>query len=87
MLGAYALIPSLRVRLVGEALALHAVAAVPYSLNDGGSSERFVAGAIGLGLRYRPTPGLAFRLESFAAFADRMHGTSIPTFLGGELWF
>jgi len=87
VLGAYALIPSLRVRLVGDAFALHVVGAVPYSLTDGGSSDRFVAGAIGLGLRYRPTPALAFRLESFAAFADRMHGTSIPTFLGGELWF
>jgi hypothetical protein len=87
VLGAYAVIPSLRVRLVGDGFALHAVGAVPYSLNDGASSERFFAGAIGLGLRYRPMPGLALRLESFAAFADKMHGMSIPTFLGGELWF
>lgn len=87
VLGAYAVIPSLRVRLVGDAFALHAVGAVPYSFNDGDTATRFVAGAVGLGVRYRPTPGLALRLESFAAFADRMHGTSIPTFLGGELWF
>ena len=87
VLGAYAVIPSLRVRLIGDALALHAVGAVPYSITDGDSSDRFFAGAIGLGVRYRPMPGLALRLETYAAFADKMHGTSVPTFLGGELWF
>ena len=87
VLVAYAVIPSLRVRLIGRALALHAVAAVPYSLTDGGSSQRFAAFAAGLGLRYRPTPAIALRLESYAAIADRMHGTSVPAFLGGELWF
>jgi hypothetical protein len=84
---AYAVIPSLRIRLVGDALALHAIAAMPYSLTDGGDSQRFAAGALGLGLRYRPRPGIAVRLESYAAIADRMHGTAIPAFLGGELWF
>lgn len=87
VLVAYAVIPSVRVRLLGDALALHAIAAVPYSLTDGSSSDRFAAIALGLGLRYRPMPALALRLESYAAFADRMHGTSIPAFLGGELWF
>lgn len=84
---AYAVIPSLRIRLLGDALSLHALGAVPIALTDGSTSKSFVAGGIGLGVRYRPMPGLAVRLESYAAFADRMHGTSIPTFLGGELWF
>ncbi|HEX7841990.1 MAG TPA: hypothetical protein VF469_31180, partial [Kofleriaceae bacterium] len=84
---AYAVIPSLRVRLAGDALSLHAVGAVPIAFTDGSTSDRFVAGGIGLGVRYRPMPGVAVRLESYAAFANKMHGTSIPTFLGGELWF
>ena len=50
-------------------------------------SERFAAPAIGLGLRYRPTPGLAGRLEGYAAFAGRDRGTAIPIFLGAARWF
>ena len=46
-----------------------------------------MAGAVGLGLRYRPTPGLAFRLEWLVSYAGKTHGTTVPTFLGGELWF
>jgi hypothetical protein len=84
---AYAVVPSLRVRLVGDALSLHAVGAVPVAFNDGSASDRFVAGGVGLGVRYRPMPGVALRIESYATFATKMHGTSIPTFLGGELWF
>jgi hypothetical protein len=87
VLVAYAVIPAVRVRVVGGALALHVAAAAPVSFNDGPMSERFVAGALGLGLRYRPTPSLAVRLESYASFAAQPHGTTIPTFLGGELWF
>ena len=84
---AYTVMPSVRVRLAGAALSLHAVGAVPISFTDGEMSETFVAGAIGLGLRYRPVPGFALRLESFASFAGKDHGTTVPTFLGGELWF
>jgi hypothetical protein len=84
---AYAIIPSIRVRIAGDDLALHAIAAVPYSLTSGSMSERFAAPAIGLGLRYRPTPGLAVRLEGYAAFAGRDRGTAIPLFLGAERWF
>lgn len=84
---AYAVMPSVRLRLAGDALALHAVAAVPVSFADGDMAETFVAGAVGLGLRYRATPALALRLESFASFAGGQHGITIPTFLGGELWF
>jgi hypothetical protein len=84
---AYAVIPSVRVRIAGDALSLHAVGAAPIAFNDGSSSDRFIAGGLGLGVRYRPMPSVALRLESYAAFANKMHGMSIPTFLGGELWF
>jgi len=84
---AYAIIPAIRVRIAGDDLALHAIGAVPYSLTGGSMSERFAAPAIGLGLRYRPTPGLAVRLEGYAAFAGRDRGTAIPLFVGAERWF
>jgi hypothetical protein len=84
---AYAVMPSVRVRLAGEAVSVHAAVALPISFTDGTMSETFVAGAVGLGVRYRATPALAFRLESFAAFAGKDHGTTLPAFLGGELWF
>lgn len=84
---AYSVMPSVRVRLAGDALSVHAIGAVPVSFPDGEMSETFVAGAVGLGLRYRPTPALALRLESFASYAGGQHGTTLPTFVGGELWF
>jgi hypothetical protein len=79
--------PSVRVRLAGDAMSVHAALAVPIAFTDGAMSETFVAGAFGLGLRYRVTPAVAFRLESFASFAGKTHGTTFPAFLGGELWF
>lgn len=84
---AYAVMPSLRVRLAGDAFSVHAIAAVPIVFPEGEMSSTFVAGAGGLGLRYRPTPTLSFRLEALASFAGKDHGTTIPAFLGGELWF
>jgi len=87
LLVAYAAIPSVRVRLAGDAVSLHAVAAVPIAFTDGPMTSTFVAGGIGLGVRYRATPALAFRLESLASYAGKAHGTTVPTFLGGELWF
>jgi hypothetical protein len=84
---AYTVMPSVRVRVAGSALSLHVVGAVPISFTDGEMSETFVAGALGLGVRYRPIPGFALRLESFVSFAGEEHGTTVPTFLGGELWF
>ena len=83
----YSVIPSVRVRLAGEALALHAVAAMPISFNDGSTMQTFVAGGFGAGVRYQPAPSFAMRLEGYAAYAGKAHGWSIPTFLGGELWF
>jgi hypothetical protein len=84
---AYAIIPSIRIRIAGDDLALHAIGAVPYSFTGGAMSARFAAPAIGLGLRYRPSSSLAIRLEGYAAFAGRDHGTAIPMFLGAERWF
>lgn len=86
---AYAVMPSVRVRLAGRGLSVHAIAAAPIAFTDGGEVETFVAGAIGLGLRLRlpAAPSLALRLESYASFAGDTHGTTVPTFLGGELWF
>ena len=87
VLVAYAVMPSIRVRLAGRALSVHAIGAVPIAFTDDEMSETFVAGAAGLGVRYRPIPALAFRLEALASFAGAAHGTTIPAFLGGELWF
>lgn len=84
---AYAVVPSLRVRLAGDALSLHLVGAAPIALATGDMEETFFAGAGGLGLRYRVTPALSFRLESLASYAGKTHGTTVPTFIGGELWF
>jgi hypothetical protein len=84
---AYAVMPSVRVRLAGDAFSVHAAAAVPISITDNGMSETFVAGAVGLGVRYRPTPAFSLRLESFASYAGASHGFTMPTFVGGELWF
>ncbi|TMQ09721.1 MAG: hypothetical protein E6J91_29375 [Deltaproteobacteria bacterium] len=84
---AWAAVPSVRVRLAGDVLAVHAIAALPIALKDGANMDRFVAGAGGLGVRYRPMPHFAMRLESYVAYAGKAHGVSIPMFLGGELWF
>lgn len=84
---AYSVMPSIRVRLLGDLFSVHAIGAVPVSFTDGEMSETFVAGAAGLGVRYRPTPMLAFRLEALASFAGEDHGTTVPAFVGGELWF
>ena len=84
---AYAVMPSIRVRLGGGKVSLHAIVAMPVSFKDGEMSETFVAGAVGLGLRIRPKPSFAIRLESLASFAGKDHGTTVPAFIGGELWF
>lgn len=84
---AYAVMPSVRVRLVGDAFSVHAIAAMPIVFPEGEMSSTFVAGAGGLGLRYRPTPMLSFRVEGLASFAGEKHGTTFPAFVGGELWF
>jgi len=87
MVIAYAVMPAVRVRLAGDALSVHVVGALPVARSSGEMSEIFVAGAGGLGLRYRAMPQLSLRLESFASYAGKTRGTTFPTFLGGELWF
>jgi len=84
---AYAVMPSVRVRIAGDKVAMHLAVAMPVSFKDGDMSETFVAGAVGLGLRFRPIPSFAIRLEGFASFAGKDHGTTVPAFVGGELWF
>jgi hypothetical protein len=84
---AWAVVPSARVRLFGDALAVHLVGAVPIAFKDGSTMETFAAGGFGAGLRYQPMPSFAMRLEGYAAYAGKAHGWSIPTFLGGEVWF
>lgn len=84
---AYAVMPSVRVRLAGDKVSVHAAAAMPISITNNGMSETFVAGAVGLGLRVRAMPTFSIRVESFASFAGKDHGTTVPAFVGGELWF
>jgi len=87
ILVAYAVMPSVRVQLAGDRLSVYAAAGVPISFKDGEMSETFVAGAVGLGVRYRATEEIALRAEGFASFAGDPHGMTIPAFVGGELWF
>lgn len=87
VLVAYAVIPAVRVRLVGDALSLHVVAAAPIAFPDEPMASRFVSAAGGLAVRYRAAPSLAFRLESYVSFAGASHPTAAPLFVGGELWF
>lgn len=87
---AYAIMPSLRIRLAGDAVALHAVATVPIAFpgdSQMSSSSMFVAAAGGLGLRFRVASAFALRLDALASYAGKQRGTTFPTFLGGELWF
>jgi hypothetical protein len=50
-------------------------------------SSWFASVAAGGAVRFRASPHLAFRLESYVSFGGERRGTAIPTFLGGELWF
>jgi hypothetical protein len=87
VLVAYAVVPSIRVRVIGNALSLHVIGAAPIALSSDPMSESFVTLAGGLAVRYRATPRLAVRLESYVSLAGKDHDTAVPTFLGGELWF
>jgi hypothetical protein len=87
ILVAYAVMPSIRLRLVGDTVSVHAIAAMPIAFPGDEMGGTFVAGAGGLGLRLRAMPMLSFRIESLASYAGKEHGTTFPTFVGGELWF
>jgi hypothetical protein len=87
VLVAYAVVPSLRVRLVGDALSLYVLGAAPIAFSSDPMVGRFVAIGGGLGVRYRPSPQLAVRAEAYLSAPSNTQATSIPMFLGGELWF
>ena len=87
ILVAYAVMPTVRVRLAGEAISAHVILAMPIAFADEMDGGTFVAGAGGLGVRIRAMPMLTFRIESLASYAGKEHGTTFPTFVGGELWF
>jgi hypothetical protein len=88
ILVAYAVMPTVRVRIAGDAISAHAILAMPIAFpGDEMGGETFVAGAGGLGLRIRAMPMLTFRIESLASYAGKERGTTFPTFVGGELWF
>lgn len=84
---AYSAIPELRVRLFGDAISLHAIAAVPVSFTDGDESETFAAAAGGLGLRVRAHERVSLRAEAWVSYAGSERGTTAPVFAGAELWF
>ena len=84
---AYSAVPEVRFRVLGDALSLHAIAAVPISFTDGEDSEMFVAGAGGLGVRYRAHDRLSVRAEAWVSYAGSERGTTVPAFGGAELWF
>lgn len=88
ILVAYAVMPTVRVRLAGDAISAHAILAMPIAFpGDEMGGGTFVAGAGGLGVRIRAMPMLSFRIESLASYAGKQRGTTFPTFVGGELWF
>ena len=87
VLVAYSVVPEVRFRLIGDALSLHAIAALPVSFKDGDQSETFVAGAGGLGIRYRAHERLTLRAEGWVSYAGSERGTTVPAFAGAELWF
>ena len=84
---AYSAVPEVRFRIAGDALSLHAIAAVPISFTDGDQSDPFVAGAGGLGVRFRAHERLSLRAEAWVSYAGSERGTTVPAFAGAELWF
>lgn len=87
MLVAYAVMPSLRLRLVGDRTSLHVIGAVPVAFTDGTMSKTFVGGAGGLGIRLRATNSISLHLDVLASYAGATHGTTFPSMIGGDVWF
>lgn len=87
MLVAYAVMPSVRVRLAGDRTSLHLIGAVPVAFTDGAMSQTFVGGAGGIGLRLRATRSISLHLDVLASYAGSTHGTTVPALLGGDVWF
>ena len=87
VLVAYSAIPQIRFRIAGDALSVHAIAALPLSITGGEESEFFVAGAGGLGIRYTLAKHLGLRLEALVSYAGEERGLTIPAFAGAEAFF
>lgn len=87
VLVAYSAVPEVRLRLFGEAVSVHAIAAVPVSFTDGDETETFAAAAGGLGLRIRAHERFSLRAEAWVSYAGSERGTTVPAFAGAELWF
>jgi hypothetical protein len=84
---AFSAVPEVRVRLFGDVVSLHVVAAAPISFKDGDDTETFAAAAGGLGLRVRAHDRLSLRAEGWVSYAGSERGTTVPVFAGAELWF
>jgi len=60
---------------------------VPIAFTDGDTSSTFVAGALGVGVRYFASARLALRVEALLSVAGNDHGTTLPAFAGLEWWW
>ncbi len=87
VLVAYSAIPQLRLRLVGETLSMHVIAAAPLSLSTGANSEFFAAVAGGAGIRYALHDRIGLRLEALLSYAGSERGVTLPAFAGAEVFF
>ena len=87
VLVAYSAIPQLRFRVVGDALSVHLIAAVPLNVSGSGDSEFFVAGAGGAGVRYAVLDNVGLRLEALVSYAGSERGLTVPAFAGAEVFF
>ena len=87
MLVAYAVMPSVRVRLVGDRASLHGSSRCRSRSATAGcrrpGSRRRRARRADQGDPYR----FALHLESYASYATKDHGLTFPAFVGGEVWF
>jgi len=87
VLVAYSAIPQVRVRVFGDALSMHLIAALPLNMSTGENSEFFVAAAGGAGLRYAVHDSVGLRLEALVSYAGSDRGLTIPAFGGAEVFF
>jgi hypothetical protein len=87
VLVAYAMIPTLRYRLFGDAFSAHLQGSVPIVFKDGEMTETFTAVSGGLMLRYQFNPWGSLRLEGTVAYAGSERPVTIPVIVGTEVWF
>jgi hypothetical protein len=84
---AWSVMPSMRLRLAGDRLAGYAVLAAPVALTGASGFDPFVAGAIGVGVRWRATPRIAVFTDALVSVATGGHGATVPVLIGVEWWF